>query len=163
MILIHATSVVLGAAARPFGGPEDQAVLLLGRSGSGKSDVALRLIALGARLVSDDQTVLDVEAGRLFAAAPAPIAGLIELRGVGVIRLDAAGRAPVVLAVSLQPDALVARLPAPERFFHAGLPPFDAPPIVTLEPFAASTPAKIAAAASAAARGGFVAGVAPSE
>jgi serine kinase of HPr protein (carbohydrate metabolism regulator) len=71
--LVHATTVMLGAAAKPFNGPAHAAVLILGPSGSGKSDLALRLIERGARLVSDDQTALFVEDGRLFAESPPPI------------------------------------------------------------------------------------------
>jgi len=69
-VLVHATAVALGLAGEKFGAARDAAVLLVGRPGSGKSDVALRLIALGAKLVSDDQTALFLEQGRLFAAAP---------------------------------------------------------------------------------------------
>ena len=162
-VLIHATSVVLSAAARAFGGPENVAVLLLGHSGSGKSDVALRLIAAGAILLSDDQTILSIEDGRLFAAAPERTRGLLEIRGVGIVRLDVSDPAPVALAVYLDPKARIARLPEPQSYSPPSLQPVVPPPLITLDPFEAATPAKIQAAACAAVLGRFVAGVAPSK
>ncbi|MGE3652127.1 MAG: HPr kinase/phosphorylase, partial [Reyranellaceae bacterium] len=74
---IHATCVAL-----PEGG-----VLLRGDSGAGKSDLALRLIDGGARLVADDRTDLMREGDLLIARAPTSIAGLIEARGLGILRL----------------------------------------------------------------------------
>ena len=76
---IHATCVLLESAAAAFGASRAAGVLLLGKSGAGKSDLALQLIALGAKLVSDDRTELFVERGKLFARAPQSIAGLIEV------------------------------------------------------------------------------------
>src|ERR1700704_4601031 len=109
--LVHATSVVLDAASAPFGGAVEGAVLLLGESGSGKSDVALRLIAMGARLLSDDQTLLFAEGDRLFAQSVSSLHGRIEIRGVGIVALDPAGPAPVILAVMLNAQAEIPRLP----------------------------------------------------
>src|SRR6266550_7615267 len=88
--LVHATSVVLGAACAPFGGAVEGAALLLGESGAGKSDVALRLIAMGARLLSDDQTALFIEADGPFAESPSSLHGRMEIRGVGIIAQAAA-------------------------------------------------------------------------
>ncbi|MDF0488470.1 HPr kinase/phosphatase C-terminal domain-containing protein [Sphingomonas sp. H39-1-10] len=88
---LHATCVAIG----------EQAVLLIGASGSGKSDLALRLIDRGATLVSDDQTLLTVAEGTLTAAPPATIAGLIEVRGIGIIPLPHRAAAPVALVVRL--------------------------------------------------------------
>ena len=59
--------------------------LIEGPSGIGKSDLALRCLAAGLRLVSDDRTVVWSSGGRLFGACPAPIAGLIEARGLGLV------------------------------------------------------------------------------
>ena len=157
---VHATSVVLSNAAAPFGAALDAAVLLVGASGAGKSDVALRLIGMGAKLISDDQTALFVQEGRLFAGAPDTIRTRMEIRGAGIVGLDAAPPAPVVLAVRLDPDAEIPRMPEPAH--HAlphGLKGCAEPPFIILRPFEASTPAKIAATASAIARGAFVAGV----
>ena len=87
-VLVHASCVVLGGAAAPFGGAVEGAVLLMGASGAGKSDVALRLIAMGARLLSDDQTQLFDNNGRLFAAAPPSLHGRMEIRGVGILTMQ---------------------------------------------------------------------------
>jgi serine kinase of HPr protein (carbohydrate metabolism regulator) len=159
-ILVHATSVVIGQAAAPFGGNVDAAVLLMGASGSGKSDVALRLVAMGARLLSDDQTALSEDEGRLMAEAPSSLHGQIEIRGVGIVTLEPASRAPVILAVRLDESAEIPRLP--EALTHRlpqGLESASEPPFLVLHAFEASTPAKIAAAAAALARGAFVAGL----
>jgi serine kinase of HPr protein (carbohydrate metabolism regulator) len=156
--LIHATAVVLLDAAAPFGGPIDGAVLLLGDSGSGKSDVALRLIAMGGKLVSDDQTVLFMEGRRLFADAPLNLSGRMEIRGLGIMRIDKAPAAPVVLAVRLE-AATVARMPEPAFYSPPEAVQGDVKvPMLTLDAYEASTPAKIAAAAAALAHGTFVAG-----
>lgn len=163
-VLIHATCIVLREATAPFGGALDMAVLLLGPSGSGKSDVALRLIAMGAKLVSDDQTALFVEDGRLFAEAPSSLHGQIEIRGAGIVKVEAAGPTLVVLVVHLEPERAIPRLP--ESISYRPPPPLHAvvaPPILVLRPFEASTPAKIAAAAAAIPRGAFVAGAVPPE
>jgi serine kinase of HPr protein (carbohydrate metabolism regulator) len=84
-------------------------VLIAGASGRGKSDLALRLIDRGARLVSDDYTILRAGNGRLFASAPATIAGKIEVRGVGIVEMEALAQAPVCLFIDL--DTSPERLP----------------------------------------------------
>jgi HPr kinase/phosphorylase len=84
-VIVHASCVALG----------QKGVLLLGISGSGKSDLALRLIHDGWRLVADDRTVLTLEKGALKAAAPAAIRGLIEVRGLGIVHLPARPARPV--------------------------------------------------------------------
>ncbi|MFB2595252.1 HPr kinase/phosphorylase [Paracoccus sp. p4-l81] len=100
---VHATTVAW----------DGRGLLILGPSGSGKSALALRLMALGARLVADDRTVLDRRGNTLWASAPDATRGLIEARGIGILRADALPSAPVVLAVDLtQPE--VERLP-PDR------------------------------------------------
>ncbi|MDE0940637.1 MAG: HPr kinase/phosphatase C-terminal domain-containing protein, partial [Pirellulales bacterium] len=73
--LVHATCVAIGEVG----------VLLRGPSGSGKSDLALRLIEGGAKLVADDQVVLSEVAGSLLASAPAALRGKIEVRGCGIL------------------------------------------------------------------------------
>ncbi len=88
---------------------EGRAILIAGRSGAGKSDLALRLIDRGAKLVSDDYTVLKRVNGRLLAAPPRNIAGKMEVRGVGLVDFDSVSDAPVCLAVDLDRD--VERLP----------------------------------------------------
>ena len=86
-----------------------RAVLITGRSGSGKSDLALRLIDRGFSLVSDDQTIVRRDGDRLLATAPATIAGKIEIRGIGIIQLPAATDTPLALIVELTSEST--RLP----------------------------------------------------
>ena len=95
---------------------DGEAVLIAGAPGSGKSDLALRLLNRGFTLVSDDRT--DIEGG--IARAPSAIAGLLEVRGLGVLRLPYAAEADLRLLVLLGEDA--PRLPAPERDAQTGLP-----------------------------------------
>ena len=151
---IHATCVRLGKAGAAFGAPPGAGILLLGNSGSGKSDLALRLIAAGAELVADDRTDLYLSRGRLYARAPAPIAGLLEVRGVGILALPYARQVKVALVAQLGKAG--PRLPR-HRFFRAPaalrLLPGAAPPVISLRPFEASAPAKLAAAAAAYAKG----------
>ena len=85
-----------------------RAVLIEGRSGEGKSDLALRLIDRGAALVSDDQTICQRQSGKLLATPPVTIAGRIEVRGVGIIEMPHVERVPVAL--------LIVILDAPPRF-----------------------------------------------
>ncbi|MGC9954660.1 MAG: HPr kinase/phosphatase C-terminal domain-containing protein [Rhizomicrobium sp.] len=151
---VHATCVRMDRAGATFGAPRDAGVLLLGNSSAGKSDLALRLIALGATLVADDRTDLYVWGGRLYARAPARLAGLIEVRGIGILKLPHAPRARIALVVELGQGA--ARLPG-HRCYRPpaalGLAANAAPPIVKIAPFEASAPAKIVAATAAWAHG----------
>jgi serine kinase of HPr protein (carbohydrate metabolism regulator) len=87
------------------------AVLIEGRTGNGKSDLALRLIDRGAQLVSDDYVLLTRSDGKLLAAAPVNIAGKIEVRGVGIIDMPHVTDMPVALLITLL--ELVPRLPEP--------------------------------------------------
>lgn len=89
--IIHASCVVL----------DRRGVLILGASGSGKSALALQLMALGAKLVADDRVILRASKGRLIAAAPGAISGRIEARFVGILRAEPAGPSPVKLVVDL--------------------------------------------------------------
>lgn len=95
---VHASAVAIAG----------RAVLIGGRSGQGKSDLALRLIDRGAKLVSDDYTFVRRIRGRAVASAPPTIAGKIELRGIGVIDLDTEQDVPIALFVDLDrpPDRL---------------------------------------------------------
>jgi HPr kinase/phosphorylase len=108
----HASCVALG----PRG------VLIRGASGAGKSTLTLQLIdqpgyGLGGqlvrgRLVSDDQTMLQVAQGKLIASPPPPLAGLLEIRGLGIQKMKFKPSATVNLVVDLVPPEQVARLPA---------------------------------------------------
>lgn len=83
---------------------DGRGLLILGRAGAGKSALALELVALGAALVADDQVILRRE-GRALVAAPAPaLAGLIEARGVGLLRLPHRPLATVALALDLDAE-----------------------------------------------------------
>src|SRR5438046_8865508 len=90
-VLLHATAIAI----------DGRAVLLRGTSGAGKSDLALRLIDAGARLVADDQSELRRQGERILVRAPATIGGLIEVRGVGIVRLHPLAAAPRALTVDL--------------------------------------------------------------
>ncbi len=95
-------------------------VLILGPSGSGKSALALQLIAFGAILVSDDRTEITRSDDRLTASVPPSIAGLIEARGVGILWAEHAGPVPLGLIVDLgQPEA--GRLPQRHEHTLLGL------------------------------------------
>lgn len=83
---------------------DGDAVLIVGPSGSGKSDLALRLIDRGAMLVSDDQTVIERRDGALYASAPAALANRIEIRGLGIMDCPAVCDVPVRLIVHLVQD-----------------------------------------------------------
>lgn len=115
------------------------AVLLQGPSGSGKSDLALRLIDRGAALVSDDYTLLRRVGERLVASPPLTIAGKIEVRGLGVIDMPYVAEANVRLLVEL--DGTTPRMPAenPRTQLIAGI----AIPIVILPALQASSAIKV--------------------
>ena len=99
--IVHASAVAIGP----------RALLIRGASGAGKSGLALRLIALGAELVSDDRVILTRRDGALLARAPAPLRGLIEARGVGLLRTERLrAEAEVALVVDLD-FAPAARMP----------------------------------------------------
>lgn len=98
-----------------------RAVLILGEPGLGKSSLALALIDRGAVLIGDDGVRLEVADGRLLASPPPHIAGLIEVRNVGLITRPTTSRVPVALALRLDPAA--PRLPeAAERIDLLGQP-----------------------------------------
>jgi len=90
--MIHASCVAI----------DGRAALIMGPSGSGKSGLALQLIALGATLVSDDQTLLHRVEDHLLAEAPATIAGQIEARGIGILAAPTIARVPVSVVVDME-------------------------------------------------------------
>ncbi len=99
-VTLHATTVALPPEGNA-GGQEARGVIILGPSGSGKSALALRLMALGAVLVADDRSLITRRAGALYAGAPQSIRGVIEARGVGLLKAEALAQARIVLAVDL--------------------------------------------------------------
>jgi hypothetical protein len=129
-------------------------VLILGDSGTGKSDLALRLIDGGAVLVSDDRTELYVSRGILHARAPKAIAGLLEMRGIGIVKLAFAKSVPLGLAVQLGvqprrlPDATCYKPPA-------ALKAAKSLPFIILNGALPGAPAQIRLALTAFARGLF--------
>ena len=133
---VHATCVALKE------GRSWHALLLRGPSGAGKSDVALRLLEAGGRLVADDQTHLAKVGRALIATPPKPLAGLIEVRGIGIVKLGRGqllARAQLALLVDLVRPDQVERMPEPahEKILGVDL------PRVALAPFEASIVTKL--------------------
>ncbi|MEP4377830.1 MAG: HPr kinase/phosphatase C-terminal domain-containing protein [Alphaproteobacteria bacterium] len=133
-IRVHATCVALPDAGGGWAG-----LLLRGSSGAGKSDLALRLIDGGARLVADDQTELRSVDGVVMANAPRSLAGKIEVRGVGIVDLPYLDTVPVMLVCDLVAPELVARHPEPRFTCLAGV----ELQLLAVAPFEVSTPAKL--------------------
>jgi len=131
--------------ALPMGGGEFSAVLLRGAPGTGKSDLALRLIDGSALLVADDLIELSPQQGVLIATAPQTIRGRMEVRGVGILAVPSIESAPLALLVDLVPADAVERLPQPafEKIGEIRL------PRLALAPFESSAPAKIRVALQA--------------
>ena len=120
---------------------DGRAVLISGPSGSGKSDLALRLLDRGFTLVSDDQTIVRRDGERLIASAPPNIAGKLEIRGIGIVDVAHAADLPVALLVELTRD--IQRLPddSPTRAILG-----VAIPLVRVDAMAASAASKVALA-----------------
>lgn len=130
---IHATCVELAGTG----------ALLRGPSGSGKSDLALRLIDRGARLVADDRVVLAAGADGVVASAPPALAGMLEVRGLGLARLPSIARARIGLVVDLAAAGEIERLPERASCELLG----TTIPCIRVDPFAASACAKVRLAA----------------
>ena len=128
---VHASTVAL----------DGRAVLISGPSGSGKSDLALRLLDRGFTLVSDDQTIVRKDGDRLVAAAPPNIAGKLEIRGIGIVDLETIDDIPVALLVELTSD--FQRMPDDNR----ERPILGVPlPLISIDAMTASAPSKVALA-----------------
>jgi serine kinase of HPr protein (carbohydrate metabolism regulator) len=132
-MLLHATSIAI----------DDCGVVLTGPSGIGKSDLALRLIDVGAALIADDQTQLTKTTVGLAASPPPALTGLLEIRHIGIVRLPYLQTAIVHLCVELTPDDCeLERLPESQTILWLD----HAVRQLRLPASAASTPAKIRAA-----------------
>lgn len=116
---------------------DGRAVLIEGPSGSGKSDLTLRLIDRGWTLVADDRTIVERIGDRLFTRAPDRIAGRIEVRGVGIVSMPFVAGLPVALVVTA--DSAPPRMPRPETTTFCGV----ALTMARLTLIEASTPCKI--------------------
>ena len=128
---VHASTVAL----------DGRAVLISGPSGSGKSDLALRLLDRGFMLVSDDQTIVRRDGDRLIATAPPTIAGKLEVRGIGIVEMERLDNVPVALIVELTSD--IQRLPDDSRerpILGVAL------PVISIDAMTASAPSKVAVA-----------------
>jgi HPr kinase/phosphorylase len=129
-MLIHGTCVELDGAG----------VLLCGPSGSGKSDLALRLITYhDANLVADDQVCLETSSAGLTATVPALLAGLLEVRGVGIVPVQHQAQTILSLVVELCERSEVSRMPEAETRSLDGC----AIPLMKLYPHDPSAPAKL--------------------
>jgi HPr kinase/phosphorylase len=129
MFQLHATCVAIA----------NQGVLICGPSGSGKSDLALRLIDDGAILVADDRVDVCGEDGQLRATVPDAIKGLIEVRGLGVYEVPHITEVTITLVVELRDSHLIERLPEASSVDVDGVPVKE----VKLNAFENATPAKI--------------------
>ena len=137
--LVHATCIAVG----------DRAALIVGPSGSGKSDLALRAMSspvydgdrrLIAELVSDDQVLVEAREGRLIARAPPTIAGRMEVRGIGIVPVEHLAACALCLAVEIDTHAQIERLPQE----NTGLTLLGVRlPSIRLQPFEASAHIKL--------------------
>ncbi|MDP9422788.1 MAG: HPr kinase/phosphatase C-terminal domain-containing protein [Pseudomonadota bacterium] len=120
---------------------DGRAVLIGGPSGSGKSDLALRLLDRGFTLVSDDRTIVRRDGARLIASAPETIKGKLEIRGVGIVDMATVSEVPVALVVELTSD--IQRLPDDSRerlILGIGV------PLISVDAMTASAPSKVSVA-----------------
>lgn len=129
MTNVHGTSVAVNGVG----------VLIRGPSGSGKSDLALRLVDAGAKLVADDQTSVNWENGHIIMTSNALLEGLLEVRGVGIVAVPCVPRARLGLVVDLTPVGHIPRMPEKEFCDVMGVRVRR----LRLPPFAASTVAKL--------------------
>ena len=135
MGLIHATCVKVDGVG----------ILLRGPPGSGKTDLALRLMDQGADLVADDQVEIRVDEGAVLATAPEALKGFIEVRGLGIITVPCVPSVRVELVVDLEPTADISRLPAPAKVAIEGV----ELPVFSVSPFEGSAVIKLRLAVKA--------------
>jgi serine kinase of HPr protein (carbohydrate metabolism regulator) len=136
-MLVHATSVDVAGLG----------VLIMGHSGAGKSDLALRLIGRGALLVADDQTEVTVVGTAVRASAPERIEGLLEARGIGIASAPRKRATLLTLAVALI-ETRPERMPEPRAW---SLPGMENPriPLIDLDAHEVSAAEKVCIALQA--------------
>lgn len=131
---IHATAIKIN----------NKGVLFLGKSGSGKSDLSLRMIVEhNAKIIADDRVIVENIKEKLIASAPSNLKGLIEVRGIGIINLDCVSQFKIDMVVNLISDK-IERLPENRYYSIENL----TLPLIELNPFEASAPAKLLIALS---------------
>jgi len=129
MTQVHATAIAI----------DEQGILLRGPSGAGKSDLALRMIEQGAQLISDDRVELIKKGAELIAFAPPNIAGLLEIRNIGILKFHNVDATPIRLIVDLVPPEELERHPETQ---HISLEEIELP-LLRIAPFESSAPAKV--------------------
>jgi len=126
---IHATCIAL----------DGNGVLLLGPSASGKSDLALRLIDASGKLVADDRVNLLVKPDGLYASAPRRLYGLLEVRGLGVLRIPATKKTNITLVCELGNLEPIERMPEDKSTRISGV----ELPLIAISPFEISAVLKV--------------------
>ena len=126
---IHATAIEINGIA----------VLLRGAPGIGKSDLALRLIEEGAKLIADDRVQLIEINGQVCASSPESISGIMEVRVVGILNVESTSEIPIGLLVELVVESEIERLPEPEydQLLTQKI------KVIKIDPFSVSATAKI--------------------
>ena len=127
--MIHSTAVSLNG----------DGILIKGPSGSGKTDLALRLIESGGKLISDDQVIIKKKAERLFLSSPKELNGLMQLSGIGIVKVDYVQNIPLELVVKLQPFNVLDPFPIDREEFIKDF----SIPALNLYSFAVSATSKI--------------------
>jgi serine kinase of HPr protein (carbohydrate metabolism regulator) len=127
--MIHSTAVSLNG----------DGILIKGPSGSGKTDLALRLIESGGKLISDDQVIIKRKAERLFLSSTKELNGLMQLSGIGIVKVDCVQNIPLELVVKLQPCNFLDPFPIKREEFIKDF----SIPALNLYSFAVSATSKI--------------------
>lgn len=127
--MMHSTAISLNG----------DGILIKGPSGSGKTDLALRLIESGGKLISDDQVIIKRKAKKLFLSSPEGLNGLMQLPGIGIVKVDHVQNIPLELVVKLQPYNVLEPFPINNQEF---IEDFSIPSL-NLYSFAISATAKI--------------------